>query len=107
MPIIRIDFDGDTVSDNEIEALGAGAIEIMQRLTGIESCFVYANSAQIRMNIAPIEVFIEFSASKIEDRDALFEDIKTELASWREKTGFAQPINLTLKPMDWKFEVNV
>jgi hypothetical protein len=107
MPIIRIDFDNKKVSEKEMTALSSAAQEIVSRITGIEDVFVYANSAQIKFKIAPIEIFVEMSAQKIADADKLIADIKTELSKWKKESGFAQPINLTLIPMQWKIETGI
>lgn len=107
MPIIRIDFDDNVVPESEIKSLSIGFQEIVSRVTGIEDVFVYANSAQIKYKVAPIEIFVEMSASKIPDLDALMLQFKTDLREWKESIGFTHSINLTVNPQNWKFEVGI
>lgn len=81
--------------------------KIVSEVTGIEDVFVYANSSLIKIKIAPIEVFIEMSAHKIKDQNELMKDIKEKIIIWKQKVNFTYPINLTLIPMQWKFEVGI
>jgi hypothetical protein len=107
MPIIRIDFDDDKLTKKEIVALSEAAQKIVSDTTDIKDVFVYANSSQIKIKIAPIELFVEMTAQKIKDVDALAADIKARLANWKKETGFTHPINFTLIPMQWKVEIEI
>lgn len=107
MPIIRIDFDNDKVNDGDMSALSSAAQKIVSEITGIEDVFVYANSSQIKLKIAPIEVFVEMTAQKITDQDKLIGDIKARLSAWKKENNFQHPINLTLIPMQWKIEIGI
>lgn len=107
MPAIRIDYDDSKLSDEKVLELSNAVQKIVAELTGIEDTFVCAQSPKINVKIAPIEVYVQMSASKISDTDALFENIKTQISVWKKESGFDYPINLTLMPMQWKFEVNI
>ena len=107
MPLIRLEFDNEKVAVEEIQLLSEAVKEIVSEITGIEDVFVYANSAQIKVQIAPIEIFVEMSAQKIKDVDILIKDIKEKLQEWKKEVGFQYPINLTLIPMNWKVETNI
>src|SRR5690242_3713323 len=107
MPMINIKFDDREVKDDKITELSNAIIKIVQEATGIPEVFVYADSPRIKIGVAPIEVFVEMSASKVPDRDTLFEAIKTKLAEWKKENNFEHPITVTLTPMDWKFEVGI
>jgi MEKHLA domain len=107
MPIIRIDFDNEKVSEQEMRTLSVAAQKIVSEITQIEDVFVYANSSRIKLKITPIEVFVEMSAHKIADPDKLIADIKAALAKWKQDSGFSQLINLTLIPMNWKIEIGI
>ena len=107
MPLIRIDYDNEKVSRSDAAALSEAVQKIVSEVTGIEDVFVYANSAQIKVKIAPIEIFIEMSALKIKDQDALVENIKSRLSEWKQKSKFQHPINLTFIPMQWKVEIGI
>lgn len=81
--------------------------KIVSEITGIEDTFVYANSPHIKVKVAPIEIYVQISAHKINDVEKLLQDIKTRLSGWKRETDFKYPINLTLMPMQWRFEVDI
>lgn len=107
MPMIHIEYDNSQLSDELITKLSEGIQKIVSDVTQIEDVFVYANSAQIKIKIAPVEIFVRMTASKISDRGALIGEIKNKLAEWKTENDFQQPINLTLIPMDWNVEVGI
>ena len=107
MPTIRIDYDNGKLKEGDILALSNVAQRIVSDITGIEDTFVYANSAHIKVKVAPIEVYVQLSAHKIKDVDELFGKIRERLSDWKKETGFGFPINLTLMPMQWKFEIDI
>ena len=67
MPIIKIQFDDSKVKKEEVLDLSNASQKIVSEVTGIEDVFVYGNSSEIKIKIAPIEIFIEMSAIKIKD----------------------------------------
>ena len=105
--MITIKYDDTKVSDEKIFELSNATQEIVREVTGIKEVFVYADSPRIKLKVAPIEIFIEMSASEIQDKNKLFLEVKTKLSEWKKAESFSQPINLTLTPMDWKFEVDI
>ncbi len=107
MPVIRIDYDDEKVGKKEVTALSIAIQKIVSDATNIEDVFVYANSSQIKIKIAPIEIFIQMSAHKIKDEDALVEEIKSQLSHWKKKSEFKHLINLTFIPMKWKIEIGI
>ena len=107
MPMIKIEYDDTKVSDKEIASLSESIQKIVSSVTQIEDVFVYANSARIKVKIAPIEVFVQMTASKIKDKDGLIGEIKSKLSDWKKVSNFQHPINLTLIPMDWNVEIGI
>ena len=107
MPLIRIEFDNAVVSDMDARDLSVAVRDIVSNVTSIADVFVYTNSAQIKIQIAPIEIFVEMSAHKIKDADQLVKQIKESLAAWKKKEEFIHRLNLTLIPMDWKVEIGI
>lgn len=105
--MINIKYDGDKVRDEEIIALSKAVQKIVQNATKIPEVFVYADSPKIRIDVAPIEIFVEMSVSKVVDRERLFQDIKTQLSEWKKANNFTNPITITLTPMDWRFDVDI
>jgi TPP-dependent trihydroxycyclohexane-1,2-dione (THcHDO) dehydratase len=107
MPMIRMEFDSEKVSEQEALTLSNAAQKVVADVTGIKDVFVYANSSQIKVKVAPIEIFVEMSAHKIADADKLIDEIKAALSAWKKESGFKHPINLTLIPMQWKVEIDI
>lgn len=107
MPMINIKYDDRQVADDKIIILATAIQKIVSAATKIKEVFVYADSPRIKIEIAPIEIFIEMSASKIINRDELFQDIKSRLISWKEANKFQIPVTITLTPVDWRFEVGI
>ena len=107
MPTIRIDYDDSKLKDEDILFLSNATQKIVQSITGIEDTFVYANSPHIKVKVAPIEIYIQISSSKIPDIEILFSSIKNQISDWKKINSLSFPINLTLMPMDWKFDINI
>jgi hypothetical protein len=107
MPVITIEYDDKTVRDDDMHELCNGIQQIVSATTNIEDVSVYANSSQIKVKVSPIEVFIQISAHKVADFDILMAEIKQQLLVWKSKHLFQHPINLTIIPMNWKFEIGI
>ena len=107
MPLIRLEWDDAKIAEGEIQKLSQAVRDIVSDVTGIPDVFVYANSARIKVQVAPVEIFVEMSDYKIKDESVLIADIKEKLSEWKKATGFKLPINLTLIPMHWKVEVDI
>ena len=107
MPVIRIDYDDAKVEKDDVTTLSNAIQKIVSDATHIEDVFVYANSSQIKIKIAPIEIFIQMSAHKIKDEDALVNEIKLKLSDWKKKNSFKHSINMTFIPMNWKIEIGI
>ena len=97
--MINVEYDNSKVSE--------AVRDIVSRVTGIEDVFTYTNSAEIKVKIAPIEVFVRMTKKKIKDEDSLIKQIKEEISKWKKMSAFRHPINLTLIPMDWKVEIGI
>ena len=107
MPQINIEYDNTKLNEKEALELSKAIQKIVSQTTGIEDVFVYTNSAQIKVQIAPIEIFIRMSAHIMQNNESLMEDVKKELSYWKEQEKFNPPINLTLIPMNWKIEIGI
>ena len=107
MPVIRIDYDDEKIDQDKVLTLSKAIQKIVSQTTKIDDVFVYANSSQVKVKIAPIEIFIQMSAHKIKDVDTLVKEIKSKLSAWKKKSAFHYLINLTFIPMDWKIEIGI
>ncbi len=107
MPVVRVEFNDTIVSNADAQFLCEAAQKIVANVTGIADVFVYGNSSQIKVKVAPIEVWVEMSDYKIADAEELTNRLKTEFHDWKDETQYPHPINLTLIPMSWKVEIDV
>jgi|688.fasta_scaffold794922_2 hypothetical protein len=107
MPLINIEYDDLKISLEDARSLSEAVCGIVSKATGINDVFAYTNTAGIKIAVAPVEIFVRMSASKISNRAELFEEIKAGLRAWKLSSGFPQPLNFTLIPMDWQFEVGI
>lgn len=107
MPVIRIDYDNEQINEENVQLLSEATRTIVLEETGTDDVMVYANSSQIKVNVHPIEIFVQLSAHKIKNIDELVARIKTRLLEWKHQTGFTLPINFTFIPMDWKIEIGI
>lgn len=107
MPIIRVDYDSDQATFDQVHALSAAVRDIVSEVTGIEDVFVYGNDSKIKIKVAPIEIFVEMSDHKINNLDELMAKVKARVTEWKTQNGFTVPINLTIIPMHWKVEVGI
>ena len=100
-------YEDKIVKDDKIKELSNAIKDIVSKETKIKEVFVYGDSPKIKIDIAPIEIFIEMSATAIKYKDKLFKNIKNSLSTWKKENKFNYSINLTLIPMDWIFETNI
>lgn len=107
MPVITVKYDNQKVQNVEIQDLSEAIQQIVSKTTGIEDVFVYADSPTIQVRTATIEVFVQLTASKIADVDELLGQMKDDLKAWKQRSNFPHPVNLTLFPVPWKFELNI
>lgn len=107
MPVIHLEFDDAMVSKEEATAVGGAIRTIVSEVTKIEDVMVYGRTSEIKINVHPIEIWVSMSAHKIEDVGVLLNTLKNALAVWKKTSGFHHPINLTLIPEPWKFEIGI
>lgn len=107
MPMINIEYDSEKVEKNDMLLLCNAAQKIVSEVTKIEDVFVYCNSSQIKVRVAPIEIFVKMSDHKISDAGKLVKDIRSKLSEWKKNAGFKHKINLTLIPMKWNLELGI
>jgi len=110
MPVIRIEFDDAKVDKADVAALAEAVHGIFMEaaeLNDISDVVVYANTAQIKFKVHPIEIWVQVSAHKIKDLDALMAEAKSRLAEWKEAQNFTIPITLSINPENWKIETGI
>ena len=107
MPMINIKYDDVKVTDEKIIELSRAIQKIVIDATNIKEVFVYADSPKIKIDVAPIEIFVEMSANKVSDKEVLFQEIKNNLSEWKKTNNFEYPVTITLTPVNWIFEVGI
>ncbi len=107
MPLVKVEYDESKIGKDVMTKLCEALREIVIQSTNIPEVYVYANSSQIRIQVNPIEVFVEMSSHKVGDIDLLMENIKTLLQKRKLDNNFTVPIVLTIIPMHWIFEVDI
>ena len=107
MPLIRIEYDDKKLNKKDILELSEAIQKIVSEKTHITDVFVYANTSQVKIKVAPVEIFIQMIEHKINDLEILFNEIKSDLSKWKKKNFIKYPINLTIIPMKWKFETGI
>jgi hypothetical protein len=105
MPVIRVEYDSKVIDETEARAICEAVQKVVVEATGIEEVFVYGNSSHIKVNVAPIEIWVEMSAHKVRDADILAKQIRKGLSTWKNEVGFLHLINLTFTPVGWKLEL--
>ncbi len=109
MPIIRIEYDPDKISAEQITHLALEVVSYTREVTGIPETYAWANASQIRIDIDPVDIFIELSAHKVPDGDAskLSKPIAAKIKQWKADHNFHHPINLTVTPVNWQLEIGI
>jgi hypothetical protein len=107
MPLINLEYDDNEVSSVDAQILSQAIRGVVSEVTGIDDVFVYANTAKIKVQIAPIEIFVRMTTGKIGDLDILMKEIKSKLQEWKKQVNFTHPVNLTIIPMNWKVEIGI
>ena len=107
MPVVRIEFDDTKVSQEDAQTLCNAVHKLVSEATKIDDVPVYGNSARLKVKISPIEIFVEMSDHKIKNVDETFGAIKSKISAWKREVNFKIPINLTVVPMNWKYEVDI
>ena len=107
MPVIRLEYDDAVVSESEAQTICEATQKVVVDATGIEEVFVYGNTSHIKVQVAPIEIWVEMSDHKVADADALAKSIREGLSAWKKETNFPHLINLTLIPVQWKLELDI
>jgi hypothetical protein len=109
MPIIRVEYDPDKISAEEITELSQAAVEFTREVTGIPETYAWVNASDIRIDIDPVDIIVEISAHKVPDGDPkkLSGPIADKIRQWKAEHQFTQPINLTVTPVNWALEIGI
>ena len=107
MPVIKVEYDDEVVSESDARAVCEAVQRLVIDATGIKEVYVWGNTAKIKIDVEPIEIWVEMSAYKVDDAKVLSTDIRDRINSWKKEVNFPHPINLTLNPVDWQLELGI
>jgi len=107
VPVVKVEYDDNVVSKSDADAVCEAIRQIVQDITHISTVYVYGNTAQIKVNPAPVKIWIEMSAHKIKNPEDLAQRVRDALTAWKASAGFDHLINLMLVPMEWQLERDI
>lgn len=109
MPVIRVEYDPDKITQEQITKLATDVVEFTKEVTGIPEVYAWVNASQIRIGIDPIDIIAEMSAHKIPEGDPykFSKPIAAKIKQWKSDHNFTEPINFTLVPVAWALEIGI
>ena len=111
MPIVRIDYEKEHVSEDNVRKL-VQAIQISAAdVTGYdpEEISVFASANQITANAAPLEIYIyaTFPDVSEDDMESMLEKLSFLILDFKKENDIKIPFNLSVVKMNWKFKIAV
>jgi hypothetical protein len=107
MPCIWIEYDDSVVDRDEAAALCRASKEAIVAVYGKDDVYAWGNSANVRTEVDPVEIFVQLKADLVDDLDRWSSAVSDELRTWKAKSGFPHPINLTISPQHWKVALGI
>ena len=93
---------------DQIERYARGIEKVVSETSKIEEHTpTYVRGNDFSINATPIEVFLQVSPKFITNEEELMLNLRYALSVWKEEFHINHPINLTLMPMTWRFELNI
>ena len=106
--LIYIDYNKSMISVDQIERYARGIEKVVSETTKIEDHTpTYVRATDFTLNAAPIEIFLQVSPKFLTDEEELMLNLRYALGVWKEQANIHHPINITLMPMTWRFELNI
>ncbi len=111
MPIVRIDYEKDRVSDELVSKIAEKIQVLSAEVTGYElkDISVFASKNQITVNAAPIEVYIYATFNNLTESDmkAMLEKLSPLVKGFKKENNIDIPFNLSVVKMNWHFNLEV
>ncbi len=111
MPIVRIDYEKNKISQEEIRKVAEAIQGFAAEATGYDlpEISVFASENQITVNAAPVEIYVyaTFPGVSEQDMEAMLAKLKDLVVPFKEQNGITVPFNLSVAKMDWKFQLEV
>lgn len=105
--MITICYDADTVSVEDSTILSKGVRDLVAAVIGDSDVFVYADSAVVRVDVAPIEIFVQLNAANEPDSELVNKQLAARLAEWKSRSNFPHVINLNIMPVAWHSTIGI
>ena len=110
-PVVKIDYDSTKFPDDIIRSLGEELHQVVSRASNLPltDASVFANSNQITVNAAPMEIYINAGSGAIpnSDKQKMLDTITTEVKKFKAEKGIEIPVNISIVEMTWKVGVGI
>jgi len=110
-PVVKIDYDSQKFDEEFIRALSEELHKIVAQASGLplEDVSVFANSNQITINAAPMEIYVNAGSGAIPngDKQTMLDTITKEVKKFKQEKGMSIPVNISIVEMAWKVGVGV
>ncbi len=111
MPIVRIDFEKNIISQDEIKMVAVAIQEFTAKVTkyDLKDISVFASENQVTINAAPVEIYVyaTFERASDEDLELMLKEIRDLIVPFKLKNNIKTLFNLSIVKMNWKFELEV
>ena len=110
-PVVKIDYDSEKFSSEVIRALAEELHRVVSEASGLPltDVSVFANTNQITINAAPMEIYINAGSGAIPggDKQKMLDTITASVKKFKEEKGVEIPVNISVIEMSWKVGVGV
>jgi|GEM_PF-3063531 len=111
MPIVRIDYEKEKLSQAQVRAIATKLQELAAKVTGYgpEEISVFATENQVTVNVSPIEIYIQatFPDTTEEKMESMLKQLADLVTLFKRESGIELPFNLSIVKMNWKFRLEV
>lgn len=111
MPIVRIDYEKERLSQDQMRIVASKIQELAAQVTGYEpkDISVFASENQITINAAPIEIYIYANFPNVteEKMELILKELADLVVPFKKEQGIEVPFNLSIVKMNWKFQLEV
>ena len=110
-PVVKIDYESTKFSEEFVRALGEELHTVVSKASNLplSDVSVFANSNQITVNAAPMEIYINAGSGAIPDGDKqkMLDAITAAVKKFKSEKSIDIPINISIVEMTWKVGVGV
>lgn len=111
MPIVRIDYEKEKLSQEQMRTVATKLQGLVAQVTGYGpgDISVFASENQITVNAAPVEIYIyaNFPDVTEEKMESILKELADLVVPFKKEQGIEVPFNLSIVKMNWKFKLEV